>query len=177
MILSSYRSKEDTIEYIDDEDEESDGDRTRVEKKNRWRAPDVWSDDVRMNALFAPFRSRELNPLHYDNKLKFWKEQLVDYCRRNGVLELDVRTAEQWFVRKQVKPRCLELAVAELARERVVVTRDDALRPVPASAAHGLVQAVFTRLVWTPLSWSASYLFRSATAASSTTAPTDSPGS
>lgn len=162
--LRSYRSKEDTIEYIDEDlDEDDEEDDEKEEKRDRWRPPDVWSDDVRMNALFAPFRSRNLNPLHYDNKLKFWKDLIIDYCKQNDIVEIDSHTAAHWFIRKSIKPKCLDLVISELSKEKKLVARDEALKPV---AASGIIHNVFNKLIWTPLSWSTSYLFRSASQSS-----------
>lgn len=125
-----------------------------------------------MNALFAPFRNRDLNPLHYDNKLKFWKELIVAYAREKQIIQLDVRTCESWFLRKGIKPKCIELAIGELAKEKHIQTREDALKPV----SHGFIHSVFNKLVWQPLSWSTSYFFKSTiTSTSSTLSSSSSP--
>ena len=131
-------------------------------KPSTWQ-PAEWSDDVRMNALFAPFRNRDLNPLHYDNKLKFWKELVLVYCRANDIVEIDARSAEHWFLRKNVKPKCLDLVLSELVKEKRIVSKTDALKPV----AQGLIQNVFNRLIWTPITWSTGYFFRSSSSSSS----------
>jgi hypothetical protein len=117
--------------------------------------PADWSDDVRMNALFAPFRNRDLNPLHYDNKLKFWKQTIRDYCYEKQVLQFNMHQLEMFFVRKNVRPKCLEMVVNEMLREKSIVAKEEALRP-----KEGLVKNVFNKLVWSPLAWSASYLLR-----------------
>ena len=46
--------------------------------RRKW-LPDEWDDDVRMGAMFAPFRPRSLNPEGYDGRLRFWKEAILKW--------------------------------------------------------------------------------------------------
>ena len=117
--------------------------------------PADWSDDVRMNALFAPFRNRDLNPLHYDNKLKFWKQVITSYCHEKQIFEFNLNQLENFFQRKNIKPKCLELVVSEMLKEKTLFTREDVLKP-----REGLIRNVFNKLVWSPLAWSTSYLLK-----------------
>lgn len=82
-----------------------------------------------MNALFAPFRRRDLNPLHYDNKMKFWKEQISAYCKEKQLLQVNLKTLEACFVRKRIKPKCLEAVFAQMVTDGVFKTRADTLKP------------------------------------------------
>ena len=34
----------------------------------------------RINALYSPFRQRNLNPEHHDQKLKFWVKSVEEFC-------------------------------------------------------------------------------------------------
>ena len=119
------------------------------------KCPDFWSDDVRMNALFTAFRNRDLNPLHYDNKMRFWKDLITCFCRDKQIIQFDLAQIEACFCRKNAKPKCLELVLGELVRERALIKRDEFLRP-----QVGLVQTVFNKLVWSPLAWSSGYIMR-----------------
>jgi charged multivesicular body protein 7 len=121
-----------------------------------WNAqPDEWFDDVRMNALFAPFRNRDLNPLFYDNKIKFWKEVIMSYCNEKEILQFDLNQLENFFIRKGIKPKCLELVLNEMLKEMSILTREDALKP-----KAGLLKNVFNKLIWSPIAWSTSYLIK-----------------
>jgi hypothetical protein len=124
--------------------------------------PADWSDDVRMNALFAPFRNRDLNPLHYDNKLKFWKQVITSYCNEKKILEFNLNQLEHFFQRKNIKPKCFELVVSEMLKEKTLSTREDILKP-----RQGLIKNVFNKLVWSPLAWSTSYILKPLTYTSS----------
>lgn len=82
-----------------------------------------------MNALFAPFRKRDLNPLHYDNKLKFWKEQINSYCKEKEIIQVDLKSLEGFFIRKKIKPKCLDLVLNEMIKEGHFKTSQDVLKP------------------------------------------------
>lgn len=158
--LNRTNFNNDSVCYTDSDDEDD----------LKWKSrPVVWVDDVRMNALFAPFRNRDLNPLHYDNKLKFWKESILNYCREKQIIQFDLAYLENAFRRKNIKPKCLELVLNELAKEKSISTRDEVLKPKP-----GLIQNIFTKLVWSPLAWSTSYLFKSVVSYNSTSTSTTS---
>jgi len=123
-------------------------------EESNWKSkPDFWSDDVRMNALFAPFRNRDLNPLHYDNKLKFWKQAVSSYCKENQLIQFDLNLIVTSFKRKNLKPKCLDLVINEMIKDATIKTIDDALKPKP-----GLIQNIFNKVVWSPLAWSTTYV-------------------
>ena len=119
--------------------------------------PKEWHDDVRMNALFTAFRNRDLNPLFYDSKLKFWKETILSYCKEKELMQFDLSHLECCFMRKGKKPKCLEMVLSEMMKERMFVSRDEALKPKP-----GLIKNIFNKLVWSPLSWSTSFILKQA---------------
>ncbi len=119
-----------------------------------WKSkPECWSDDPRMASLFKTFRSRELNPLHYDNKLKFWKETILSFCKENTILRLDVNLLENCFKRKSIKPKCLDLVLKEMHNEGTIKSLDEALKP-----KSGLMKNIFNKIVWSPLAWSTTYV-------------------
>lgn len=124
------------------------------EERHTWKSkPLEWSDDTRMNALFASFRKRELNALHYDNKMKFWKEQIKAFCKENNVIQMNLHTLENCFMRKNIKPKCLELVIKEMLTDGSFKTRTEILRP-----KQGLIQTVISKCIWSPLTWSTNYL-------------------
>lgn len=59
--------------------------------------PDCWSNDARLQQLFAPFRVRSLNTTNYDNKMKFWKEMISLYCDSKGSSSITIRELYQAF--------------------------------------------------------------------------------
>lgn len=78
--------------------------------------PDCWEDDKRMNVLFSPFRKRELNPVDYDSKMKFWNNIIEKWCVENNHCVLTLTTLRTAFKRKGRTPSCLTTVVEELLR-------------------------------------------------------------
>jgi hypothetical protein len=145
--ISQLKQNNETFynEFIDDDE-------------NSWYSrPDEWNDDVRMNALFTAFRNRDLNPLFYDSKLKFWKETILSYCNEKELMQFDLSHLESCFMRKGKKPKCLDLVLSELMKEKTLVTRDEALKPKP-----GLIKNILNKFIWSPLSFTTSYILKQA---------------
>lgn len=112
--------------------------------------PACWQDDERMENLFAPFRAKNVNPINYETKMKFWKNLIQEYCsvRGNPVISLnELRTA---FGRKSKKPYCLETVLDEQLTEGSVKLKQQYMEAPLLTwsgwAVHKLVKA--------PLRWS-----------------------
>lgn len=74
--------------------------------------PECWKDETRMNALFAPFRDREVNPIFYDVKMKFWKDLIQEACSNVGYFTIqELNTA---FTRNRRIPYCTANVVKDL---------------------------------------------------------------
>lgn len=142
----NFSTQSDSFYEIDEDDE--------IEWLNR---PDEWNDDVRMNALFAPFRNRAINPLHYDNKIKFWKQAIILICTEKQIVQFDQKKLENLFLRKGKKPKCLELVINELVKEKIICSGEDCLKQ-----KNGMLTSMFNML-WSPLSWSTNYFFKTST--------------
>ncbi|KAF9793816.1 hypothetical protein SFRURICE_010223, partial [Spodoptera frugiperda] len=78
--------------------------------------PQCWSDDVRMNALFAPFRIKAANPESWDMKMKFWSDMLRQWCRSRKEPIVSAADAKNAFNRKGRTPVCLDIVVEEMYR-------------------------------------------------------------
>lgn len=151
-----YRNKSNSFQTFNENHENLiDNEDSDLENDNySWKSrPVVWSDDTRMNALFAPFRKRDLNPLHYDNKMKFWKETIINLCKENKIIQVDVPLLENFFTRNKIKPKCLESVMNELQASGSFKTRSDALKP-----KLGLIQNVINKCIWSPLAWSTNFI-------------------
>lgn len=78
------------------------------------KMPEAWYKDERMNAMFAEFRNRSVNPQDWDSKYKFWEEFIVNYLshmKQCSFSILDINTA---FKRKGRTPLCLPTVIEEL---------------------------------------------------------------
>ncbi|XP_063391061.1 charged multivesicular body protein 7 [Cydia fagiglandana] len=80
------------------------------------KLPQCWSDDVRMNALFAPFRLKTANPESWDMKMKFWSDLLRQYCRWKKDPVVSAADLKCAFMRKGRTPACLDIVVEEMFR-------------------------------------------------------------
>lgn len=83
--------------------------------------PECWLDDVRMNALFAPFRPKSSNPESWDMKMKFWSDMLKLWCRHKKDPIVSAAEARIAFQRKGRTPACLEIVIEECFRSVNVV--------------------------------------------------------
>ncbi|XP_059044810.1 charged multivesicular body protein 7 [Achroia grisella] len=80
------------------------------------KLPQCWSDDVRMNALFAPFRIKTANPESWDMKMKFWSDMLRQWCRSKKDPIVSAADAKFAFQRKGRTCACMDIVVEELYR-------------------------------------------------------------
>lgn len=76
--------------------------------------PKFWEDETKMNAWFAPFRSRDLNPLNYDNKMAYWKNNVQFFCDQTSRISLSLAQVKSFFVRNGKTPNCLPLVFQNL---------------------------------------------------------------
>lgn len=78
--------------------------------------PLCWSDDVRMNALFAPFRIKTTNPESWNMKMKFWSDMLRQWCKYKNDPIVSAADAKAVFHRKGRTPACMDIVVEEMLR-------------------------------------------------------------
>ncbi|CAF0963488.1 unnamed protein product [Adineta steineri] len=89
------------------------------------RLPSDWQNDERMDALFSFFKDRDLNAVHYDAKMKFWSETIIDYCEDHGLLQIDIPTIVSRFRRKGRTPKCLDKIFEELTKQNRLISTND----------------------------------------------------
>ncbi|CAG9789832.1 unnamed protein product [Diatraea saccharalis] len=80
------------------------------------KLPSCWTDDVRMNALFAPFRIKAANPESWDMKMKFWSDMLRQWCKYKKDPIVSAADFKFAFQRKGRTPACIDIVVEELFR-------------------------------------------------------------
>jgi len=67
-----------------------------------------WSDDKRMNALFAPLRNKDINPESWHSKIQFWLNLIEKWSEQNQIVLVDVTMLKKVFTRNGKTPNCLE---------------------------------------------------------------------
>jgi len=71
--------------------------------------PDIdWNDDDRVNALYSPFRSRDLNPESYDAKMQFWIEAIHKWAECKQVYKFKPSQILADFTANSRKPLCFQ---------------------------------------------------------------------
>ena len=73
-----------------------------------------WSDDERMKVMFAPLRSKELNPESWNSKIQFWSSLIKKHCEGSRQCSFTIRQLETVFARDGVSPHCLAQVLTEL---------------------------------------------------------------
>ncbi|XP_047518248.1 charged multivesicular body protein 7 isoform X2 [Pieris napi] len=80
------------------------------------RLPHCWSDDVRMNALFAPFRLKSVNPESWEMKMKFWCDIVQQWCKYKKDPIISASDIKCAFQRKGRTAACIDIVVEEMFR-------------------------------------------------------------
>lgn len=78
--------------------------------------PEFWDDDMKMDAWFAPFRNRDVNPLNYDNKMNFWMNNVNFFCEKTHKCSFTLMQLKSFFVRNGKTPSCLPLVFQTMLR-------------------------------------------------------------
>lgn len=78
--------------------------------------PDCWKDEKRMNSLFAPFRKKEINPVDWESKMKFWHSVIEKWCFEYNKASFSVQIIQKVFKRNGKTAVCIDTAVEELLR-------------------------------------------------------------
>ena len=80
-----------------------------------------WTDNERMNVMFAPLRHKELNPESWNSKILFWGSLIDKWCLNNKKCSITVEELEKAFQRDGNTPHCLQEVLSECVRTGLVV--------------------------------------------------------
>lgn len=80
------------------------------------KMPECWSQDERMNSLYAPFRAKSVNPQDWNSKQKFWQGFIMDYLKNKVKCSFSTAELNVAFKRNGCSPLCLPSVVEELMR-------------------------------------------------------------
>jgi len=72
-----------------------------------------WKDNERMAVLFAPLRSKQLNPESWNSKIQFWSSLIIRWAQHNNQPVVSLDQLEQAFQRAGKSPYCLEDVLQE----------------------------------------------------------------
>lgn len=107
------------------ESEREDFDPKSSSKMKKFPYPECWKNDERMNRLFAPFRTRSVNPEGYDIKIDFWKDMIRRYCEHNGSPNFSKSELQKAFHRKGKVPYDLDTVLNDYIVKKEVRKRNE----------------------------------------------------
>nr|XP_022909530.1 charged multivesicular body protein 7 [Onthophagus taurus] len=80
------------------------------------KLPASWNDEARLNVLFAPFRSRSVNPKDWDTKMHFWKNLTFIYCTHHEKYSFTLPELTKIFTKNGRPPACLNVVVDDMVK-------------------------------------------------------------
>lgn len=92
--------------------------------------PDCWNDDVRMNALFADIRNKNVNPNDWKSKTTFWSGLINDWCYSRKSSSFSIPDLREAFRRGGRTPKCLAAVVQHMKTQDEVMKMSDFLSTV-----------------------------------------------
>lgn len=112
--------------------------------------PDCWFDNERMNALYAPFRSSNVNSEDRNSKIKFWKKFITNYCVHKNLCSYSIIDLKKCLKRDGRPPGCLESIIEEMFKNGEIQKEDKFLLE-PTTTWSGWAVNVFVK---SPVAWS-----------------------
>ncbi|KIH53782.1 hypothetical protein ANCDUO_16078 [Ancylostoma duodenale] len=78
--------------------------------------PSFWQDDSAMQGYMSVIKSRAVNPIDHDRKIKFWTDLIASSCEveRNAIISLD--SLKRRFQRGDQVPASLNVVLEHLDR-------------------------------------------------------------
>ncbi|KAG4073953.1 hypothetical protein HA402_014158 [Bradysia odoriphaga] len=112
--------------------------------------PDCWAkDEERMDVLFNPFRPKNVNPVNYESKLKFWKLLIVKYCNEKGSANISEFELKNAFMRNGRKPMCLSTVLQDMQNNHEIECLQKFMTPVQHSWKGWAIDVMVKK----PASW------------------------
>lgn len=112
--------------------------------------PLCWNDDERMENLFAPFRAKNVNPVNYESKMKFWKNLIKEYCIARNIPTISIVELRNAFHRNGKRPYCLDTVLHEQLYEGSIKFKEQFMEQPLLTWSGWAVQ----KFVKAPLRWS-----------------------
>lgn len=111
--------------------------------------PECWNDETRINVLFAPFRSRTVNPQDWDNKLSFWRKLISSYCFTTKTFSFKLSDLKHVFIKDGRTPSCLPVVIDEMHKNGDLKTIEEFSQKQPLTWLQWS-----SNIIKKPVSWS-----------------------
>lgn len=113
------------------------------------KLPESWNDKDRVNVLFAPFRTRTVNPHDWDAKYLFWKSFIKDCCVHSKVYSFKLDDLQTIFKKDGRIPACLSTVIEQMVLNNEVQSVEQFLqKPIKSWSSWA------TNLIKKPVLWS-----------------------
>lgn len=111
---------------------------------------ECWDSDERMSGLMSMFKKRDVNPIEYDAKMRFWSDLIISSSSalRNPIFTVKQLSAR--FRRRDRVPAGLETVLREMISRGSVVP---AAEYVKSLGQQGWISWSVDVLLKRPLSW------------------------
>ncbi|XP_043938948.1 charged multivesicular body protein 7 isoform X2 [Protopterus annectens] len=120
--------------------------------------PREWDDDERMAVLFSAFKqNRDVNPLDWDSKMKFWTPLILDVAKQKGVVWVTLNELKETFRRKGSIPLGLGTVLESMIRQGALRCESDFV----TSVESGWISWGLDLLLVKPLKWTFSTMMGS----------------
>jgi charged multivesicular body protein 7 len=103
--------------------------------------------------MMYSFRPRHVNPEHYEQKMKFWKEMIENFCDYKGCCIVSINELKEVFKRKGTSPLCLDDVINQMYAEGNLEDKNSFMNKPKTVSGY-----LFNALVYTPVSWGFSKL-------------------
>ena len=101
-----------------------------------------------MSVMLNTFRPKQVNEEHYNQKMKFWKNLIENYCEYKGSSTVNIEELKQVFKRKGTVPYCLQEVFRQMSAEGILVEKSQFM-----SAPQSYTSWAVSSLLVKPLSW------------------------
>ncbi|CAJ0944851.1 unnamed protein product, partial [Mesorhabditis belari] len=87
--------------------------------------PATWNDDMEMSGLMSMIKSRQVNPVDYDRKIRFWRGMIESGCYGEKDALLTVDSLKKRFRRGDLVPSSLPIVIEDMINTGDIITLDE----------------------------------------------------
>ncbi|KAK9872636.1 hypothetical protein WA026_018769 [Henosepilachna vigintioctopunctata] len=113
------------------------------------KLPDYFKDDLRVNVLYSPLRSKSVNPNDWNNKITSWRELIYLYCSCNITYSFSLDSLQSALNHKGRTPSCLKEVIHQMEIDKDIEPLDTFMQRKPKTWKKWASEILF----YTPLSW------------------------
>ncbi|KAL3278700.1 hypothetical protein HHI36_016234 [Cryptolaemus montrouzieri] len=114
------------------------------------KLPECFKNDLRLNVLYAPLRSKSVNPSDWNSKITSWSQLINIYSSCNKVYKFSLDSLRIAFHQNGRSPSCLKEVIQEMVKSGDIELLDIFLQEKPKSWKEWATNV----LISSPISWS-----------------------